>query len=93
VTLGPRPDNPAVAFLGVGTGTRGFDAGLPFAVDIDSGQVGGPSAEYEAALDHAHGMRIEAVDDLAQALGVLDDLGGNALALGSPGTEAAAPPG
>lgn len=154
ITLGPRPDDPAIAFLGVATGTRGFDAGLPFPVDIDSGQVGGPSAglaftlgildlltpgeltggaqvavtgtinpdatvgpvggvaqkaaaaaaagatvmlvpsaEYEAALDHAHGMRIEAIDDLAQALAVLDDLGGNALALGSPGTESAAAPG
>ncbi len=154
VTLGPRPDDPTVAFLGVATGTRGFDAGLPFAVEIDSGEVGGPSAglaftlaildlltpgdltggaqvavtgtinpdatvgpvggvaqkaaaaaaagatvmlvpsaEYEAALDHAHGMRIEAIDDLAQALAVLDDLGGNALALGSPGTESAAAPG
>lgn len=44
LTLAARPDDPAAGFLGVGGDTRAFDPGLPFRVDIDSGQVGGPSA-------------------------------------------------
>ena len=44
VTLASRPDDPETGFLGVATETRDFDPGLPFEVDIDSGQVGGPSA-------------------------------------------------
>jgi PDZ domain-containing protein len=44
LTLAARPDDPEAGFLGVTGDTRGFDPGLPFDVDIDSGQVGGPSA-------------------------------------------------
>lgn len=44
VTLAARPDDPSRGFLGVTGDTRAFDPGLPFAVDIDSGRVGGPSA-------------------------------------------------
>jgi PDZ domain-containing protein len=44
VTLAARPDDPNAGFLGIEGDTRAFDPGLPFEVDIDSGQVGGPSA-------------------------------------------------
>jgi PDZ domain-containing protein len=43
-TLAEHPDEAGVAFLGVSTVSRDFDAGLPFEVTIDSGNVGGPSA-------------------------------------------------
>lgn len=44
VALAAREDDPAAGFLGVSTDTRDFDPGLPFEVEIDSGDVGGPSA-------------------------------------------------
>ena len=44
LTLAARPDDPNAGFLGVSGDTRDFDPGVPFTVDIDSGQVGGPSA-------------------------------------------------
>jgi PDZ domain-containing protein len=44
VTLAARPDDPTKAFLGVGSATRDFDPGLPFPIEIDTGDVGGPSA-------------------------------------------------
>jgi len=44
LTLAARPDDPSAGFLGVTGDTRDYDPGLPFDIDIDSGQVGGPSA-------------------------------------------------
>lgn len=44
VTLAARPDDASAAFLGVGTQTRDIAFDLPFTVDVDSGDVGGPSA-------------------------------------------------
>ena len=44
LVLAARPDDPAAGFLGVSGDTRAYDPGLPFPVEIDSGQVGGPSA-------------------------------------------------
>jgi PDZ domain-containing protein len=44
VTLASRPDDPGLAYLGVRTGTRDGAYDLPFPVEIDSGNVIGPSA-------------------------------------------------
>lgn len=49
-----------------------------------------PTAELEKARARAGSMRVVGVDDLDDALAALDDVGGNALALGRPGDEAAA---
>ncbi|HET7718333.1 MAG TPA: S16 family serine protease, partial [Acidimicrobiales bacterium] len=43
-TLAARPDDPNRGFLGVATETRDFEPRAAFAVDINQGQVGGPSA-------------------------------------------------
>ncbi|MGH9116704.1 MAG: YlbL family protein [Acidimicrobiales bacterium] len=143
VTLAPREDDPDAGFLGVATTTRDLAFNLPIDVEIDSGNVGGPSAglaftlaildimtpgdlsggevvavtgtmnpdgsvgavggvaqkvvasddagaevflaptsELEEAAGAApDGIRVEPVDDLDDALAVLAELGGNALAL------------
>jgi PDZ domain-containing protein len=44
VTLAARDDDPDRAFLGVASQTRDIEFLLPFTVDVDSGDVGGPSA-------------------------------------------------
>jgi len=44
VTLAARPDDATKGFLGVQLVTRDLDFIYPFRVNIDSGQVGGPSA-------------------------------------------------
>jgi PDZ domain-containing protein len=44
VELGERPDLPGEAYMGIGVGTRDMEFDLPFEIDIDSGEVGGPSA-------------------------------------------------
>ncbi|MEM8925436.1 MAG: PDZ domain-containing protein [Actinomycetota bacterium] len=45
VVLGPKPEEPEVAFLGVAPSDRvDFNNDFDFLVDIDSGAVGGPSA-------------------------------------------------
>ena len=44
VTLAAREDDPDAGFLGVATVTRDLDFNLPIDVEIDSGNVGGPSA-------------------------------------------------
>ncbi len=44
LTLGARPDDPTRAFLGVRSATRDATWDLPFEVDVDSGNVIGPSA-------------------------------------------------
>jgi len=48
-----------------------------------------PTDEADEARPHAGDMKIVPVDDLDQALAELDALGGNALALGTPGTPGA----
>lgn len=50
VTLAARPDDPARGFLGVASDTRAFDPRPAFAVDIDEGAVGGPSAGLAFSL-------------------------------------------
>ncbi|CAN5597699.1 PDZ domain-containing protein [soil metagenome] len=152
ITLVERPDQPGTPLIGVGIQTRDLSYEFPFPVEIDSGEVGGPSAglaftlglldrltpgeltggaavavtgtiepdgsigpvggvvqkteavkaagielfivpsaEYDQALAHASdGLRIAKADTLDEALEILGSVGGNALALGSPGTEAAA---
>ncbi len=45
LVLGPHPDDPERAFIGVGNvATRAEQNDLPFDVSIDSGEIGGPSA-------------------------------------------------
>jgi PDZ domain-containing protein len=44
VELGERPDAAGDAYLGIGVGTRDLEFDLPFQIEIDSGEVGGPSA-------------------------------------------------
>ena len=44
VELGERPDLEGSAYLGIGVGTRDLEYDLPFGIQIDSGEVGGPSA-------------------------------------------------
>ena len=44
VTLTAREDDPDAGFLGVATSTRDLTFNLPIDVEIDSGNVGGPSA-------------------------------------------------
>lgn len=44
VELGENPDRPGASFLGVGPTTRVEFGELPFGVQIDTGDVGGPSA-------------------------------------------------
>ena len=53
VTLAPRPEDPALSFLGVTLRTRQQDFSLPFDIAIDTGKVGGPSAGLEFALSIA----------------------------------------
>jgi PDZ domain-containing protein len=143
VTLAAREDDPSAGFLGVATTTRELTFELPIDVEIDSGNVGGPSAGLaftlaildtltpgdltggddiavtgtmspdgtvgavggvaqkvvaaaeagaevflvpaseleEATAGAPDGIAVEPVDDLDDALAVLDQLGGNALAL------------
>jgi PDZ domain-containing protein len=49
-----------------------------------------PRVEFEEAEQRAGDMQVVAVDDLVDALTALDELGGNALALGTPGEDRAA---
>jgi Lon-like protease len=143
VTLAARDDDPDAGFLGVATTTRELEFNLPIDVEIDSGNVGGPSAGLaftlaildtmtpgdltggddvavtgtmspdgsvgavggvaqkvvaaadegaevflvpaseleQAAAGAPDDIRVEPVDDLDDALAILDQLGGNALAL------------
>jgi PDZ domain-containing protein len=79
-----RPDQLESAFLGVSTETRDFDPGLPFTVDIDSGQVGGPSAGLAFTLTlldaltpgSLTGTRTVAVTGTIQPDGTVGDVGG-----------------
>ena len=151
VTLAASEQDEDQAFLGVQMETRDLAFELPFAIEIESGSVGGPSAglafalavldiltpgeltggepvavtgtinaagqvgpvggtaqkavavrragievflvpssEYEQARAAVgDDIRVEPIDDLDQALAVLAELGGNALALEAPTVEAA----
>ncbi len=44
ITLGPRPDNPALGFLGVVFITHNQHFQMPFDIKFASGDIGGPSA-------------------------------------------------
>ncbi|MBA2280206.1 MAG: PDZ domain-containing protein [Acidimicrobiia bacterium] len=79
-----RPDEPDSALLGVASQPRNFDPGLPFAVGIDSGDVGGPSAGLAFTLslldvltpgDLTGGHRI-AVTGTIRTDGTVGDVGG-----------------
>jgi PDZ domain-containing protein len=82
------------------TGTIGFDGSVGPIGGIEQKTVAAreagvdlflvPAAEVEAARADAGSMRVVGVDDLADALAALDDVGGNALALGRPGDGEAA---
>jgi PDZ domain-containing protein len=147
LVLGERSDDGENGFIGVSLSPRDLVYDFPFEVEIDSGNVGGPSAglaftlsvldvltpgeltggsrvavtgtilgdgsvgpvggveqkaaavrnagielflvpvgEGELARKHAgDGVTVVEVADLDEALAALDQLGGNALALGSPG--------
>jgi PDZ domain-containing protein len=50
VALGAREDDPTQALLGVVIETRDPDVTLPFEIDIDTGDVGGPSAGLAMTL-------------------------------------------
>lgn len=50
VTLSPRPDNPEAPMIGVSIQTRDLGFDLPFEVDVDTGEVGGPSAGLAITL-------------------------------------------
>jgi PDZ domain-containing protein len=50
VTLSPRPDNPDAPMLGVSIRTRQLGFDLPFEVEVDTGEVGGPSAGLAITL-------------------------------------------
>ena len=50
VTLGKNPDT-GVTYLGVALGTKNDRFDLPYSVNIDSGQVGGPSAGLAFTLE------------------------------------------
>lgn len=98
LTLAARPDDPTAGFLGVSGDTRAFDPGLPFRVDIDSGQVGGPSAGLAftlAVLDvltegQLTGGRDIAVTGTIDENGIIGTVGGvaqKAAAAASAGAE------
>jgi PDZ domain-containing protein len=50
VTLSPRPDNPDAPMIGVSIQTRELGFDLPFEVEVDTGEVGGPSAGLAISL-------------------------------------------
>ena len=50
VTLSPRPDNPDAPMIGVSIQTRQLGFDLPFEVEVDTGDVGGPSAGLALTL-------------------------------------------
>jgi PDZ domain-containing protein len=61
VQLVSRPDDPAVAMLGVSTFTRDISFDFPVTVTIDSGSVGGPSAGLAFTLGILDAMTPESL--------------------------------
>jgi len=61
VELAARPDDPAVAMLGVSTLTRDLTFDFPVTVTIDSGRVGGPSAGLAFTLGILDAMTPESL--------------------------------
>jgi PDZ domain-containing protein len=51
VILGKSPQNPSMAYLGVGLTTKDSKFNVPYDVTIDSGSVGGPSAGLAFTLE------------------------------------------
>lgn len=82
------------------TGTIGFDGSVGPIGGIEQKTVAArragidlfivPTAELAEARRHAGSMQVVGVDDLDDALAALDEVGGNALALGRPGEDRAA---
>ncbi len=91
VELGARPDDPDKPLLGVQLGTRDQQIDLPFPVEIDTGNVGGPSAGLAftlAVLDVLTPGEITGGKDVA-VTGTIDGLG-NVGPIGGIGQKAAA---
>lgn len=61
VVLGARPDDPARPMLGVTLSTREVSFDFPFEVNIDSGQVGGPSAGLALTLGIIDALSVESI--------------------------------
>lgn len=84
VTLDARPEDPARGFLGVASDTRAFDPRPAFSVDIDEGEVGGPSAGLAFSLaiidvltdgDLTGGLRVAVTGSIEQD-GTVTPVGG-----------------
>ncbi|MCB1017101.1 MAG: PDZ domain-containing protein [Acidimicrobiales bacterium] len=91
VRLGARPEDPDRPLLGVSLGTRDQVLDLPFPVEIDTGQVGGPSAGLAftlAVLDVLTPGELTGGADVA-VTGTIDGLG-NVGPIGGIGQKAAA---
>jgi len=91
VELGSRPEDADKPLLGVQLGTRDQEIDLPFPVEIDTGQVGGPSAGLAftlAVLDVLTPGELTAGLDVA-VTGTIDGLG-NVGPIGGIGQKAAA---
>lgn len=91
VELGARPDDPDKPLLGVQLGTRDQQIDLPFPVEIDTGNVGGPSAGLAftlAVLDVLTPGELTGGNDVA-VTGTIDGLG-NVGPIGGIGQKAAA---
>jgi PDZ domain-containing protein len=77
VELGARPEDEDQPLLGVQLGTRDQEINLPFPVEIDTGQVGGPSAGLAftlAVLDVLTPGELTGGKDVA-VTGTIDGLG------------------
>ena len=91
VELAARPDDPDVPLLGVQLGTRDQVLDPPYPVEIDTGQVGGPSAGLAftlAVLDVLTPGELTGGNDVA-VTGTIDGLG-NVGPIGGIGQKAAA---
>lgn len=90
VELGAHPDDPDRPLLGVQLGTRDQEIDLPYPVEIDTGQVGGPSAGLAftlAVLDVLTPGELTGGLDVA-VTGTIDGLG-NVGPIGGIGQKAA----
>lgn len=98
VSLAARPDDADAGFLGIEGDTRGFDPGVPFAVDIDSARVGGPSAGLaftlalldlltEGELTGGHAVAVTGTIDEAGRVGAVGGVAQKAAAAAAAGSE------